>query len=391
MHPDPGAAWVGRSTRAEIDLDALAGNVRALKALLPPDVTFMAVVKANAYGHGARQVARTALEAGARHLAVATVGEARDLRSAGIAAPLLILGPVDRGEVPEALRLGVQLTVTTPELLDAVAAAAQGLASPAQVHVKVDTGLNRYGAHPDLAFELARRVHAQSALTLAGVFTHFAESEIDDLAFTREQQAAFRAFADRLDDAGIPRGLRHQLNSGGIIQGLDPEQMARAGIVLYGVSPDRALPLPPGVRPLMRLRSRIARVFDLEPGATVGYNRTWRAERPERAALVPIGYADGYRRSFSSRAWMVSGGARLDVIGRVSMDQTVVRVPDGSAVAIGDETLVFGDAAEGEPDIHALAELAGTNTYELLVGVAARVPRVYVSGGAIVAVEDRLG
>jgi alanine racemase len=383
--------WVGRSTRAEIDLDALAGNVRALRRLLPDDVAFMAVVKANAYGHGARGVARAAIEAGATHLAVATVGEARELRGAGITAPILILGPVDLSEVPEALGMGIQLSVTTRELLDAVLDASGTLPEPAAVHVKVDTGLNRYGAPVELAVELARRAVAAPSVRFAGLFTHFSESEVEDLSFTRGQQDAFHACAAALEAEGIQPELRHQLNSGGMMQRLDPGQMARAGIILYGISPDVWLPLPEGVRPVMRLRSRVARVFDLAPGDSVGYNRTWVAERAERAALIPVGYADGYRRSFSNRSWMMAGETRLDVIGRVSMDQTVVRVPDGAEIAHGDEVSVFGDGSRGEPTAQALADLAGTNTYEILVNIGARVPRVFLRGGSIVGSEDRLG
>ncbi|MGI9254804.1 MAG: alanine racemase, partial [Thermomicrobiales bacterium] len=207
----------------------------------------------------------------------------------------------------------------------------------------------------------------------------------------RQQQAAFHACVAQLETEGIRPEIRHQLNSGGILQRLDPEQMARAGIVLYGVSPDDALPLPEGVRPVMRLRSRIARVFDIVPGDSVGYNRTYISERAERAALVPIGYADGYRRSFSSRAWMISDGQRLDVIGRVSMDQTVVRLPEGVERAEGDEVVVLGDGSQGEPTVQQLADLAGTNPYEILVNIGARVPRVCLRGGEIVGTEDRLG
>jgi alanine racemase len=385
------SSWAGRATRAEIDLDALSGNVRALKRLLPDGTSFMAVVKANAYGHGARGVAQAAIEAGASHLAVATVGEARELRVAGITSPILILGPVDPAETPEAFALGVELTVTTPELLGAVLDAARELPSPARVHVKVDTGLRRYGAPNDLAVELARQVHEAPSLVFAGLFTHFVESEIEDLAFTREQQARYQACAATLEAEGIVPEIRHQLNSGGIMQGLVPEQMARAGIILYGISPDPALPLPAGVRPVMTLRSRIARTFDLAPGDSVGYNRTYISDQEERAALIPIGYADGYRRSFSSRGWMVSQGRRLDVIGRVSMDQAVVRLPDDHHARSGDEVIVMGDGAAGESTAQHLADLAGTNTYEIVVGISARVPRVFVREGLIVASEDRLG
>lgn len=389
--PLPARAWAGRATRAEIDLFALHGNVRAMKALLPDGASLMAVVKANAYGHGAREVAREVLAAGADRLAVATVGEAGVLRRAGIVAPILILGAIDPAEAPEALRLRVELTVATESILEAVAGAARSVGAAAVVHVKVDTGLKRYGAEPVLAHALARRSFDDPYLVLAGVFTHFAAADEVDDAFTREQDAAFAAWLDRLRDDGIAPETPHRANSAGTIGGWVGRGIARCGIALYGVAPSAEIPLPVGVRPVLSLRSRVARVFRLRPGDAVGYGRTYRSEREEAAALVPIGYGDGYPRGLSGQGEMALGGKRATVIGRISMDQCVVRLPDGVEARDGDEVVVFGaDAAAVAPTVAEVADALGTIGYEVLTGIAARVPRVYLRGGEIVAVDDAL-
>lgn len=390
----PNRGWSGRATRAEIDLDALAGNVRALRAMLPPGASLMAVVKANAYGHGAVAVAREALAAGAERLAVATVGEAAVLRRAGIDAPVLILGAIDPAEAPAALRLRVELAVATEEILDAVAAAAHGQAAPgpARLHVKVETGLHRYGAEPELALALARRIAADPHLALAGAYTHFAcADEVDD-AFTREQDAAFTGWLDRARREGIDVGARHRANSAGTLGGWAGEHgIARCGIAIYGIAPSPDAPLPAEMRPVLTMRSRVARVFDLRPGDTVGYGRTYRCEVAERAALAPIGYADGYPRVLSGVGHVSLGGRPAPLLGRISMDQCVVRVPDGLAAAPGDEVVVFGgDPAGVAPSIEGVAALTGTIGYEIACGIAARVPRVYVRGGEIVEVDDAL-
>ncbi|MCC6314601.1 MAG: alanine racemase [Thermomicrobiales bacterium] len=390
----PGRAWSGRATRAEIDLDALGGNVRALRSLLPPGASLMAVVKANAYGHGATVVAREALVAGAERLAVATIGEAAVLRRAGIDAPILILGAIDPAEAPMAVRLRIELAIATEALLDAVADAARGTspAGPVRLHVKVETGLHRYGAEPDLALALARRIARDPRLELAGAFTHFACADEADDGFTREQDAAFSAWLGRLRGESIAFAAHHRANSAATIGGWAGESgIARCGIAMYGIAPSPAAPLPSGVRPVMSLRSRVARVFDLRPGDTVGYGRTYRCEAAERAALVPVGYADGYARALSGTGHMALGGCRAPLLGRISMDQCVVRVPDGVDAESGAEVVVLGaDPAGIAPSIEGVAEAAGTIGYEIASRIAARVPRVYVRGGEIVAVEDAL-
>ena len=388
-------AWRGRATRAEIDLDALAGNVAAIRTVLPADTGVMAVVKANAYGHGAVEIARAAVEAGAVGLAVATVGEGQSLRRAGIVAPALVLGAIDPTEAEAALRSLLAVTVGTEELLDAVQAAARriGLARPVLVHVKVDTGLRRYGALPDLALALARRVDADARLDLDGVFTHFATADEDDDSFVDDQRRLLSQCLARLAEAGIRPRHSHQANSAGALRGVAAgTSLARVGIALYGASPSPAVPLAAGIRPVMTLRSRIARVFDLAPGDTVGYGRTYRSTTTERAALVPLGYGDGYRRVLSGRGWMGIGGRRAAAIGRVSMDQTVVRLAAGVGAAVGDEVTVMGGSSdEAGPAADELAALCDTIPYELFTGIAVRVPRLFLRGGEVVSFDDGAG
>jgi alanine racemase len=275
-------------------------------------------------------------------------------------------------------------------LLAAVERAAADVGTPQALHVKVDTGLRRYGAKPELAVALARRAAASAHLRLEGLATHFATAEDADDVFAIEQRAALLRAVDALAAEGIEPGCVHMANSGALLRG--PEFHAdavRGGIAIYGIAPSPDRPLPPGMKPVLTLRSRVQRVFDLEPGDTVGYGRTFRAARPLRAALVPIGYGDGYRRQLSNRAWMIIGGERAPVLGRVSMDQTVVGIPDGVDVQVGTEVVVAGgDPAFGAPSMDELGAMVGTNSYEMLTGIASRVPRCYRRQGRIVEIAD---
>jgi alanine racemase len=391
------SVWRGRATRAEIDLGAVAGNVFALLSVLPHNTGLVAVVKANAYGHGAKEVARAAVRAGAVGLAVATVGEGRALRKDGIDAPILVLGAIDLTEASAAIDHDLDLTVGTEDLLVAIQAEARRRASnphgPISIHVKVDTGLRRYGAEPGLALSLARRIDGDPFLALAGVFTHFASAdEEDDGGFTDEQAGVLKRFMSSLSEEGIRPRSWHLANSAGTLNGwAEGSGFVRIGIALYGVAPSSAVRLAPGMRPVMTLRSRIARVFDLDHGDTVGYGRTYRCASPERAALVPLGYGDGYRRALSDKGWMGISGDRADVIGRVSMDQTVVRLPKGSVAEVGEEVTVMGGLPEeAAPTAEEMASLCGTIPYEIFTGIATRVPRLFLRNGDLVSFDDGL-
>jgi alanine racemase len=378
-----------RATRAIVDLDAIEGNVRALRAALPETSQLMAVVKADGYGHGAPWVARAALNAGAPLLGVATVGEGQVLRAHGIDAQIVLLGSINAAEAAAACAADLEITVATEWLLDAVQRAARVIhaASPVAVHLKVDTGLRRYGAAATEAVSLAIRIASDPHLRLASIFTHFASADEPDEPFTAAQLQAFEQVIDALGSAGVRPPSLHAANSAGILTGCGVNYaIARSGIALYGLAPSAAVPLLPGMRPGITIESTITRLIAVAPGDTVGYNRTFRAGAPMRAALVPIGYADGYRRALSGRAWVGVNGRRARVIGRVSMDQIVVEVPDGAEAALGDVvTVMGGDPQSGAPSIEEMADLMDTNTYEVIVGIRERVPRIFLRGGKPVA------
>jgi alanine racemase len=380
-----------RATRAIIDLDAIAGNVRAMRGALPAHTAIMAVVKADGYGHGAPWVAKAAVAAGASALGVATVSEGETLRSHGLDVPIILLGAIDPSEVWAACEAGLEITVAEETLLGAVQRAA--LASrhgPVSVHLKVDTGLRRYGAAPEHALPLASRIAADGRMRLAGVFTHFASADEPDEPFTAEQLRRFERTLEDLRGAGIELSGVHAANSAGILLGRGTGfDMVRAGIALYGVRPSADVSLFPSMRAALRLESRIARLIPLCAGDTVGYNRTFRVAEAMRGALVPIGYADGYRRALSGTGWVGIGGRPCRVLGRVSMDQIVVEAPPDLAAAVGDAVHVLGgEPGCGAPSTDELAATAGTNSYEILVGISPRVPRVFVRGGEIVAVRN---
>lgn len=379
-----------RATRALVDLDAIAGNVAALRRVIPERTRLLAVVKADAYGHGAPHVAAAALAAGASALGVATVSEGQILRRCGIAGSILILSSIDPSDVAAAIAADLDITVAEPNLLDVVEReAAANATRPVPLHVKVDTGLRRYGALPEVALHLARRIDRHSHLSLAGLSTHFASSDEPEEPFTAQQYALYQRVVAELAAEGITANCCHVSNSAALITGVGVELgMVRAGIALYGVPPSDDVPLPPGMRPVMRLESRVARVTPLRPGDTVGYNRTWRADVAMQAVLAPIGYADGYRRGLVGKVWAGLAGQPAPLLGRVSMDQTVFAVPADVSARPGDPIHLMGRPEDGAPSAADLAAMLDTNTYEILVGWRARIPRIYLRGGEVVATRQ---
>jgi alanine racemase len=392
---DIAAAWSGRSAVAIVDLDALAANVHALRGHIGPGVQLMAVVKANGYGHGAVPVARTALEAGATHLAVATVDEGAQLRRAGIDAPILVFGAVGHHERAQAIGQRLSLVVTNAAFARALAAdvSASLVKDPVSVHLKVDTGMRRFGALPGEVPDLVRTLTSLERLRLDGIMTHLASADAPDSTPAAEQVAAFDRCLNGLE---LAEGtLCHVANSAATLRfPAFHRDMVRVGIAIYGLLPDPSVPLVSAMKPVLTVHGRIARVFDLGPGDAVGYGGTYRSQGGERAALVPIGYADGYRRGLSAQAWMDVRGQRAEVIGRVSMDQTVVRLPTGSDPEPGDPVTIVGNgtpATPCAPTLDDLAALTGTIGYEMATGLSSRLPRLYVRDGQVVAIADLHG
>ena len=357
-----------------VDLDALRSNVRLIRDSLPAGTRVLAVVKADAYGHGMAQVARAAMEAGAAHLAVATAEEGAALRDAGIReVPVLVLGAA----TPDSARLGVMagltMTVCNPAMVRWMQDAARACGRQGMVHLKLDTGMGRIGARTeDEVRDVLSALEASPDVRLTGAFTHFADADGDDLTFTREQLARFCRLTALLP-AGI---LRHCANSAAIH--VLPEaamDMVRAGISMYGYPPVKTdMPL----RPVMDWRAEVTYVKDIAPGDTVSYGRTYAADRPRRIATISCGYGDGYHRAASGRAQVLLHGRRAQVVGRICMDQMMADVTDIPGVAPGDMATLMG--RDGDECITAedVAAWAGTISYEILLAATGRVPRVWL-------------
>jgi alanine racemase len=385
----------GRSTRAIVDLDAIVANVESARRDLPAGTAVMAVVKANAYGHGAIAVAKAVVEAGAELLGVATVDEGVQLRDAGNAAPIVVLGPADDSEIRTAMANRIELACGDLEFAEVVAslAASSAADAPVHVHLKVDTGMRRFGVLPREAARVAAFIGEQPNLRLSSVFTHFSRAEESEDAATKAQVDALQHVCAELERIGVRPDTLHAANTAAIMRSRACDLgVVRLGIGLYGIPPGLELPVAERFRPAMTVVSRLRRLFELAPGDEVSYRGTYRASRRERAALVPIGYADGFPRSLSNTAYMEIAGMPCPVLGTVCMDQTVIGIPDGLEVASGEPVIVVGAAASDQRlAIDALARQAGTIGYELAARIARRVPRFYVRRGQPVAVEDLLG
>jgi alanine racemase len=359
-----------RPTFVRVDLAAIRHNAAALA---PEGAALMAVVKADAYGHGDAAVARAALEGGASWLGVALVEEGLGLRAAGLDAPILVLSELPPGSEAEALEAGL-----TPSLYSEGGLARLAAAAPAGtgVHVKVDTGMHRVGVFPPEAAPGFGDAVAGAGLRLEGLWTHFARSEEDE-ATTREQLAAFRRAVDEVKAAGHVPDLLHAANSGATI--LHPEthlDLVRPGIALYGVPPGPGVGAALGLRPAMSWHSAVSFVRRLPSGEAVSYGHRYRLERDANVATVPVGYADGYPRALSSAADVLIRGRRCRVAGSVTMDQLMVDCGD-LVVETGDEVVLLG--AQGDASISAeeLAATADSVAYEIVTRIGRRVPREY--------------
>ncbi len=367
------------SAWAEIDLSAIAHNAQTLKRVLAPPTQLMAVVKANAYGHGAVPVARTALAHGATWLGVARASEGCELRDAGIDAPILLLGPMSPAEADDAVRARLRVAITSLNVARALSNASQAQNAITPIHLKIDTGMSRFGVPLAQVVEIAHALLAMTALQLEGVFTHFAVADEADKSFTEQQRDRFDEAVNELVRADIRVPMRHAANSAGT---LSSERfhydLVRAGIALYGAHVGENLSLAQPLRPALSLKSRVAYVRDVRAGATVGYGRTFTCERDMRLALVSIGYADGVRRALSNNGAALIRGQRARIVGRVSMDQIVVSADDCHA-AEGDEVALIGAQDDAAISVDEVAQWANTIAYEIFTGISARVPRIYIS------------
>ncbi len=369
-------------TWAEIDLDAIAWNVRQLKKHLGERTELMAVVKANAYGHGTLPVAQVALQNGATRLAIGRVDEAIKLRKAGIEAPILLLCYTTPAQSRDIVRYGLTPTVNALEQAQALsqAVAAQDT-PPLTIHIKVDTGMGRFGLMPEEALDFARAVTAMPALTLEGFYTHFAAADEADASHTHRQFTVYAQVVQQLEGAGIPVPVKHVANSAATMR--FPEMhldMVRCGIAMYGLYPSPEMERNLVLRPAMALKSRVGRVRTLPAGWAISYGRTYVTTEPTPVALVPAGYGDGYRRILSNKGAVLIRGQRAAILGRVCMDQFVVDITGIPGAADGDIVVLLGCQGKDEVDADEIAAWAGTINYEVVTAILPRVPRIYLRG-----------
>lgn len=366
-------------SQAVIDLEAIKSNLRHVIGLLPEHTGIMAVVKANGYGHGVLAVSRAAAEAGARYLAVADVYEGVELRDGGFTAPVLVMG----GMLPELASFSVvhnlAQTVYSVEMIDALDAACERAGRRANIHIKVETGMNRMGARPGPELQaVLNRARQARHIDVEGLYSHFAVSEIEDKAFSIRQSELFKKAMEQCHSAGF-KPLVHIGNSGAALEcpfaHLD---MVRVGIAMYGLHPagveDRAL------KPAFEWKTNVVQVKTVHEGDTVSYGRIWEAREDRVIATLPVGYADGYKRLLGNRADVLIRGRRAPVVGRVCMDHMMADVTDIGGVDVGDEAVLIGRQGGESISADELARLMDTINYEIITTIGDRVKRVYING-----------
>jgi alanine racemase len=372
------ATWV------EIDLDALVHNLSAIRARIGEGRRVLLVVKADAYGHGAVEVARVAARSGVDMLGVATLQEGIELRQASIDVPVLILSPPMEDETEGIAEYDLSCAVPSLAIARALAKASRERGKVSTVHVEVDTGMGRSGVGLEEAVPFITALTKHPELQLEGVFTHFPSSD-EDRGFTERQVGLFLGLIGRLEAKGIAVPLRHAANSGAVLAVPcsfgEPLNLVRPGIMAYGLRAGGVGGDGIDLRPVMTFKSRIAQVRDVPAGHTVSYGRTFVAERPMRVAVVPVGYGHGYSWRLSNCGEVLVRGRRAPVVGRVTMDVTMADVDAIPEASVGDEVVLFGRQGGDEITVDEVARRVGTINYEVICGIGKRVARLYLSSG----------
>ena len=366
-----------RDVHAEINLDAIRHNFSEIRRHINPASKLCAVVKANAYGHGAIQVSKVAVECGADFLAVATVAEGLELRQAGFDLPILILGLIPQTAAQVVVENNLTATVADFELAEKISAAAVKLDKLAKIHLKIETGMGRIGIAPDEAVELAKKISALPNVELEGLFSHFADADSADRTFTRRQIKIFSDVAEQIRSAGVEIKIRHLAESAAILD--IPEahfDMVRSGIISYGLYPSDDVRRTIELQPAMKLVARVAYVKKIPAGTSIGYGREFVAQRDSIIATLPLGYADGYIRAYKNFHVEIRGKL-APIAGRICMDQTMIDVTDVDGVQVGDEVILFGS---DKISIDDAAKHLGTINYEVTCLISSRVERVFVTG-----------
>ena len=369
----PHRAWI------EVDHAALAGNLAALRHIAGNDKSVIAVVKANAYGHGAIEVSRTLLDHGAERLAVATLGEGLELRSAGIAAPILVLWALGAPEAERAVAADLEPVVYDEAGIELIERAAMAFGRRASVQLKIDSGLGRQGSEPAMAVELALRIGRSRHLSLTGTFSHLAVPGEDE-AYTDVQLVRLAQALDAMRSAGADPGIVHLAATGGVVAGAGTFGDAiRPGLGLYGMVPGWAGDRETGLQPVLSLKALPLRIFELAAGEAIGYGLRFRAERATRIATLGIGYGDGWPRIHANNGWVLVRGVRRPIVGAVSMDGITVDLGDLDDVTYADEFVLIGEQMRARIDADEVAAQRRTINYEVTTALRERLPRVHLS------------
>ena len=370
-------------THAIIRLDHLAHNMRQICSRLKCGVQAMAVVKANAYGHGAIPVAQTALASGASYLAVAHLEEGVELREAGITAPILVLGLALPEQFDYYARYNLIATISSPDYLSDLSKTARQFKTAISVMLKVDTGMGRIGVPAQQIVSLAQAVADYPELSRKGLFSHFATADVPGGSNLSEKQTArFFSACENLEKAGLETGLRTLSNSAGILQLPQTHaDLVRAGVILYGMPPAPSLaPLMTDLKPVMELYTKIVYIKELPANTTISYGATYTTPERTHIATLPVGYADGYSRQLSNKGEVLIRGRRYPIVGRICMDQMMINLgPDEPSFGVGEPVTLVGTEGNETITFTDLATLIGTINYELTCLIAPRIPRIYYS------------
>lgn len=370
-------------TQLIIDLDAIRHNIQEVKKRA--GVPVMAIIKADAYGHGAVEIARH-LDEDCAFFGVSSMLEALELRQADIQKPILILGYTPVEAFPDAIRLGIRPTIFHYEDALALSLVAQKLGLTAHFHFAVDTGMSRIGFQvtPEDA-DICAAIARLPGLDPEGLFSHFATADCADLTRARRQMEQFDRFYEMLQARGVSVKIRHLDNSAGVINFRCKYEMVRSGIVTYGMYPsDEVDPQALDLRPALRWESRITHLKTLEAGREIGYGGAYTTTAPTRVATIPVGYADGYRRSLSGRFYVLIRGKKAPILGRICMDQMMVDVTEIPEAQLNDTVVLVGSSAEERITVEEIAARQDSFNYEFVCGISRRVPRVYLMNGKIV-------
>lgn len=369
-----------RPTRAIIDLGKLDHNIKQLKSLTANNTEFMAVVKADAYGHGAIAISKQVIKSGASCLAVAIPEEGVQLREAGIDVPILVLGPINESEAELVVRYNLVQTIFKAETALILDKLAQKYNKKVDIHIKIDTGMGRIGIRNDKELMgLCYILYNMQNINIQGVFTHFAVSDIKDKEYTLYQLKQFNSMITLLKDMGISPRYIHAANSAAIIDcPYTHFNLVRGGISMYGYYPsEQVLRNAIDINPILQWETRIMHVKYIEKGESVGYGRNFIAEHPTKVATIPVGYADGYNRLLSNRGHVLINGQKAPIVGNICMDQTMIDISNITNASIDDNVILLGKQENEEITADDLAKLCNTISYEILTNISSRVPRLY--------------